>query len=260
MLFISSSKNDHVKRLKGIQQKARVRKKQQQFCIEGLKEIEFAVKAGYPIASIFVKEGHANLLGKLKDDKIPTYAVETSLFEQLCFRKTSQILCIAEIKSHALEHLSLTTSDPLLLIAEAPEKPGNIGALIRTADALGVDAMLIVSPKTDLYNPNVIRSSVGCVFHVPIGMGTLEQIMAFLDQHNIKLYSAALTKKAQVYTTKDYRGAVAIAVGTEDQGLSKSWLQHSTNHIYIPMLGLNDSLNVSVAAGILLAEACRQRN
>lgn len=260
MLVISSSHNEHVKRIKKIQQKARVRKNEQLFCIEGIKEIKSAIAAGYTLTAVYVKAGSREILNELKIETTTCHAMESFLFEQLCFRKTSRLLCLAEVKAHSLDQLKLPEVDPFLLIAEAPEKPGNIGALLRTADALGADAMLIVSPKTDLYNPNVIRASVGCVFHVPIGMGTCDEVLAFLTQHKITLYNAALTHKAKNYTTVDYRGAVAIAVGTEDQGLSQQWLQHKSTQIYIPMLGHNDSLNVSVAAGIIFAEARRQRN
>lgn len=260
MLFISSNKNEHIKRLNGIQQKARIRKKEQQFSIEGLKEIKHAVNAGYTIESLYIKEGTSDSMEDLIDLKIPTYEIASSLFEQLCIRKTSRFIGVAHVKSHKLEELNLPKSNPFLLIVEAPEKPGNIGAILRTADAMGVDALLIVSPKTDLYNPNVIRSSVGCLFHVPVGMGTIQDIMAFLNKHSINLYSAALTDQAQPYTSQEYSGAIAIAFGTEDLGLSADWLQQSPKQIYIPMRGENDSLNVSVAVGIILGEASRQRN
>jgi TrmH family RNA methyltransferase len=145
-------------------------------------------------------------------------------------------------------------------VAEAPEKPGNIGALLRTADAMGVDCFIIVDAKTDLYNPNVVRSSVGCVFSVPIITSTLTEAFNFFHQNNIQLYSAALTKIAETYTAYDFTGPTAIAVGTESEGLSPTWLSQKSTPIIIPMLGHNDSLNVSVAAGIILAEVQRQRN
>ena len=145
-------------------------------------------------------------------------------------------------------------------MAEAPEKPGNIGALLRTADAMGVDCFIIVDAKTDLYNPNVVRSSVGCVFSVPIITSTLTEAFNFFHQNNIQLYSAALTKIAKTYTAFDFTGPTAIAVGTESEGLSPTWLAQKSTPIIIPMMGHNDSLNVSVAAGIILAEVQRQRN
>jgi TrmH family RNA methyltransferase len=146
----------------------------------------------------------------------------------------------------------------LILVAEAPEKPGNIGALLRTADAANVDAVIIANPKTDIYNPNIIRSSVGCVFTNQIATGSTTEIIKFLKGLNIDIYCAEL--KASVnYHTQDYTKPAAIVVGTEATGLSDEWLQHSTQNIIIPMQGEIDSMNVSVAAGILIFEAKRQR-
>lgn len=259
--FLSSSKNPQIKRLKGVQEKAKKRKEVQLFCIEGDKEIRHALAGGYTIEMLYPKEGHLDILNDPLFNSLNAITLEKSLFEQLCFRKnTSTVLALAKIKTHTIEELVLSKKQPLLLIAESPEKPGNIGALLRTADAMGVDAVLLANPKTDLYNPNVIRSSVGCLFSVPIAVGTISSVFSFLEQHNITTFSATLTKEAKNYTQIDFSGGVAIAVGTEDVGLSKQWLAQQSQQIYIPMMGKNDSLNVSVAAGILLAEACRQRN
>ncbi|HSP13090.1 MAG TPA: TrmH family RNA methyltransferase, partial [Salegentibacter sp.] len=143
--------------------------------------------------------------------------------------------------------------------AEAPEKPGNIGALLRTADAAGLDGVIIANPKTDLYNPNIIRSSVGCVFTTPIATGSTEEIIEFLKAKNIKIYAAAL-QASKEYTKVDYSAASAIVVGTEATGLEDSWLENSEENIIIQMGGEIDSMNVSVAAGILIFEAKRQRS
>ena len=259
--FLSSSKNPQIKRLKGIQEKARKRKEEQLFCIEGEKEIRHAIAGDYAIDVIYLKEGHHDLLDDPLFNPLNAVILDKSLFEQLCFRKnTSTVMALGQLKTHSIDELVLPKKDPLLLIAEAPEKPGNIGALLRTADAMGVDAVLLANPKTDLYNPNVIRSSVGCLFSVPVAIGTIPSIYSFLEDHHITIYSAALSQEAKNYTQMDFSGGIAIAVGTEDTGLSPQWLAQKTQQIYIPMQGKNDSLNVSVAAGILLAEACRQRN
>jgi TrmH family RNA methyltransferase len=148
--------------------------------------------------------------------------------------------------------------NPLILVAEAPEKPGNIGALLRTADAAGVDAFIIANPKTDLFNPNIIRSSVGCVFTNSIATGTAEEIITFLKEKNIQIYCAAL-QASKNYHLQNYTGPTAIVVGTEATGLSREWLEQSTQNVVIPMQGEIDSMNVSVAAGILIFEAKRQR-
>ena len=157
-----------------------------------------------------------------------------------------------------INNLSFKTTNPLILVAEAPEKPGNIGALLRTADAANVDAVIIANPKTDLYNPNIIRSSVGCVFTNQIATGTTQEVIEFLNNHNINIYCAALNASAD-YHTQDFTKPTAIVVGTEATGLSSEWLKNSTQNIIIPMQGEIDSMNVSVAAGILIFEAKRQR-
>ena len=143
-------------------------------------------------------------------------------------------------------------------MAEASEKPGNIGALLRTADAAKATAVLLANPKTDVYNPNIIRSSVGTVFTVPIATGTSAQIIKFLKTHKVSIYSELL-EGAQPYTNFNYTQPTAIAVGTEASGLSTAWKEACNARIQIPMQGLVDSLNVSVAAAILLFEAVRQR-
>jgi TrmH family RNA methyltransferase len=143
-------------------------------------------------------------------------------------------------------------------VAEAPEKPGNIGALLRTADAANLDAVFIANPKTDLYNPNIIRSSVGCVFSRKIFLADTPTIIAFLKENGIVLYCAALSA-SKPYTEVDFKGPSAIVVGTEHCGLSEEWLRDSAQNIIIPMEGAIDSMNVSVSAAILIFEAKRQR-
>ena len=148
--------------------------------------------------------------------------------------------------------------NPLILVAEAPEKPGNIGALLRTADAAGLDAVIIANPKSDLYNPNIIRSSVGCVFTVQTATGTTSEIINFLQERKINIYAAALSASIP-YTKAKYTGATALVVGTESTGLSEAWLSRADARIIIPMEGSIDSMNVSVSAAILIFEAKRQR-
>lgn len=145
------------------------------------------------------------------------------------------------------------------MVAEAPEKPGNIGALLRTVDAAGLDAVLIANPKTDMYNPNIIRSSIGCIFTTQIATGSTSEILHFLKENNIDLYGAALTASV-AYQTVNYTKPCAIIVGTEATGLSNEWLLNTTQNIIIPMKGEIDSMNVSVSAAIIIFEAIRQRN
>jgi TrmH family RNA methyltransferase len=167
-------------------------------------------------------------------------------------------MAVVKEKNHGLSSLKFKNENPLILVAEAPEKPGNIGALLRTADAAKLDAVLIANPKTDLYNPNVIRSSVGCLFTNKVATGTTEEIVAFLKEKNINIYCAAL-QGSKNYTEVDFTTGSAIVVGTESTGLSDEWLSKSSQNIIIPMEGEIDSMNVSVAAAIIIFEAKRQR-
>jgi TrmH family RNA methyltransferase len=144
-------------------------------------------------------------------------------------------------------------------VAESPEKPGNIGAMLRTADAAGIDAVIIADPKTDLYNPNVVRSSVGGLFTNQIATGTSVEVIDFLKKNNIAIYCATL-QDSTPYFSPDYQQPTALVVGTEATGISQVWREVSDQNIIIPMQGALDSMNVSVAAAILLFEAKRQRN
>jgi TrmH family RNA methyltransferase len=150
-------------------------------------------------------------------------------------------------------------ANPLILIAESPEKPGNIGALLRTADAAGIDAVWIANPNTDLYNPNVIRSSVGCLFTTQTLIGSNAEMITFLQNNKYQILTAALQDNAVNYLNVDYTVPTAIIVGTESTGLSEEWLHATHQSIIIPMRGTIDSMNVSVAAAVLVFEAVRQR-
>jgi TrmH family RNA methyltransferase len=185
--------------------------------------------------------------------------ISKDAYQKLAHRDTTEgILAIAKTKSHNLSSIHFKSKNPLILVAEAPEKPGNIGALLRTADAANVDAVIIANPKTDLYNPNIIRSSIGCLFTNQIATGITTEIISFLKEKNIDIYCAALQASAN-YHTQDFTKPSAIVVGTEATGLSEEWIHNSTQNIIIPMQGEIDSMNVSVAAGILIFEAKRQR-
>ena len=218
------------------------------------------MEAGYLIEQLFICP---DILSKAEVEKLfsgyKCTAISTQVYEKLTYRSSTEgILALAQCKNHALSGVEFQKAHPLVLVAEAPEKPGNIGALLRTADAAGVDAVYIANPKTDLYNPNIIRSSVGTVFTVPIFMGSSEKIRSHLQQQGFAIYCAALTA-SQPYDQVSYKGRTAIIVGTEDTGLSPTWLKASTQNIIIPMQGKIDSMKVSVSAAILICEAVRQR-
>ena len=185
--------------------------------------------------------------------------ISKMVYEKIAYRQSTEgILAMVKTKLHTLEDILFTSENPLILVAEAPEKPGNIGALLRTADAAGLDAVLIANPKTDLYNPNIVRSSVGCVFTTQVGTGSTEEIIAFLKERNISIRCAALSASKD-YITSELSGPLALVVGTEATGLSDEWLDNSDENLIIPMRGEIDSMNVSVSAAILIFEAVRQR-
>jgi TrmH family RNA methyltransferase len=256
---ISSLNNPFIKNLLLLQKKSKLRKSQEEFVIEGLQEISYAQKAAYEFSQVLVC---LDLFDSALDlEKFDCGITEISLdvFEKLAYRSsTGGLIAIAKPKDLRIENLRLSSKTPLIMIAEAPEKPGNIGALLRTADAAKLDAVIIANPKTDLYNPNIIRSSVGTVFTNSIGTGTTSEIIDFLKNNNIKIYAAALQDSSS-YLAEGFKEATAIVVGTEHQGLSEEWRINADKIIKIPMEGQVDSLNVSVSAAILIFEAKRQR-
>lgn len=255
--FVTSLQNPLVKKVSALKEKSRERKKTGLFVIEGQKELALAIRGGYQIESLLTCPEITN---DLSIEKPVGQHVELSMevYEKLAHRTSTEgVLALAKAKKHDLTSIQLK-EDPLILVAEAPEKPGNIGALLRTADAANLDAVLIANPKGDLYNPNIIRSSVGCVFTTQIGMAHSDEIIRFLRKHDIKIFSAALSASKN-YLDVDFRGPSAITVGTESVGLSSIWLNSSSQNIVIPMQGQIDSMNVSVSAAILIFEAKRQR-
>ena len=261
MKQITSVQNPYIKSLVQLQEKAKVRKQTGTFLIEGKREIELALKGGYEIETIlFLPEliSEKELTTLIKSSEIEKIAISKEVYQKLAYRDTTEgILAIAKSKSLQLSDLKLS-KNPLLLIAEAPEKPGNVGALLRTADAANIDAVIIANPKSDLYNPNIVRSSVGCLFTRQIATATSEEVIAYLKENNIAIYSATL-QDSTTYHSQDYTTPTALVVGTEATGLSKIWRTESKKNIIIPMQGEIDSMNVSVAAAILLFEAKRQR-
>ena len=260
MKQITSVQNPYIKSLVQLQEKAKVRKQTGTFLIEGQREIELALKGGYEIETILICTDLAQPSENLNIQKSEHQLIEISkeVYQKLAYRDTTEgILAIAKTKSLALSDLKLS-KNPLILVGEAIEKPGNVGAILRTADAANIDAVIIANPKSDLYNPNIVRSSVGCLFTRQIAVGTTEEVIAYLKANNITIYSATLQDSTE-YHTQDYTTPTALVVGTEATGLSEKWRIESTKNIIIPMQGEIDSMNVSVAAAILLFEAKRQR-
>ncbi len=256
---LTSPHNPDIKLIVALQSKSRERKKQGLFCVEGVREIQIALQSGYTLKKVYIQP-EIFTFGAIDLPNAEVVELSDELYQKIAYRgSTEGIIALFKTKTHQLIDLKLR-ENPLILVAEAPEKPGNIGALLRTADAAGLDAVIIANPLTDLYNPNIIRSSVGCVFSNNIAVGTTLEIIEFLKQQNIKILTAALKDDATSYLDQHYAGSTAIVVGTEATGLSQDWLDRADQSIIIPMRGKIDSMNVSVASAILIFEALRQRN
>jgi TrmH family RNA methyltransferase len=260
-MLISSLQNLSVKKLVKLS-KARERKAQNLFVIEGARELSLAMAGDYSIEELYVcKELFLNtrypdVLDTIDEDKI--IEITTQVFEKVSYRKSSDgLIALAKPKTHTLTDIQLS-DNPFVIILESVEKPGNLGAILRSADAAAVDAVIICDPQTDIYNPNVVRSSVGGLFTVQTAVCTTQEAMEWLNKHAIASYAAEL-EAAEWYQNVDYSGPTAIVMGTEADGLTNSWLNYATKRIKIPMRGKIDSLNVSVSTAVLTFEAMRQR-
>lgn len=259
---IFSLQNPLIKQIQLLQNKSRERRKSGLFTIEGQREIKLALKGGYTIETLlFCSEiVSKEYIITISDSNTEIIEISLEVYKKIAYRSTTEgVLAISKSKIGSIKNLILKSKNPLILIAEAPEKPGNIGALLRTADAANLDAVIIANPITDLYNPNIIRSSIGCIFTNTIAFGSTSEILEFLKEKRISIYSAILQESVP-YHTCNFTKSTAIIVGTEDEGLSQEWREKSQNNISIPMQGEIDSMNVSVAAGILIFEAKRQRD
>lgn len=260
MKQITSIQNPFVKNLVLLQDKAKVRKQLGLFVIEGQREIELAIKGGYEVETLLFCPELSGKAEKLKIQIAEHLKIEISkdVYQKIAYRDTTEgIIAIAKSKPLHLSDLKVG-KNPLILVAEGLEKPGNLGALLRTADAANIDAVIIANPKSDMYNPNIVRSSVGCLFTRQIAVATSEEAIAFLKENNINIYCATLQDSA-TYHTQNYNKPSALVVGTEATGITEIWRQNATKNINIPMQGVIDSMNVSVAAAILVFEAKRQR-
>lgn len=257
---ISSLQNTKVKLLVALQQKSSERRKQGVFVVEGIRELQHCLNAGYTINSIFFcpELTDTEALSSLLSESIASYEVSPEVYEKIAYRgSTEGVIATVQSKQLALKDLHLS-KQPLLIVLESVEKPGNLGAILRSADAAGADAVIICDPLTDLYNPNLIRSSIGAIFSVPCIACSSDDCINFLKQNNINILTAQL-QDSKLYYDTDMTCGTAIIMGTESTGLTDVWRKAADAHIRIPMLGQLDSLNVSVSAAILLFEAVRQR-
>ncbi len=263
---ISSVQNPLVKHIVNLSEKAKVRRETEQFVVEGQREILLAFKGGFvPLtliydSSIISFEKIESIYGVTVND-VEMIEVTSAVYNKMAYRQgTEGLIGLFQTTLKSIDDLIFNTKTPLILVAEATEKPGNIGALMRTADAAGVDAFIIANPNTDLYNPNIIRSSVGCFFTNQVATGSTDEIIKFLKKNSISILCATISENSISCYECDYTSPTAIVVGTEATGLSDKWINEADKNIMIPMKGQIDSMNVSVSAAILLFEAVRQRH
>ncbi|MBC7660309.1 MAG: RNA methyltransferase [Chitinophagaceae bacterium] len=259
MIDISSPQNPKIKELVALRE-SRERRKQDVFVVEGAREIERALKAGYTCRTLYVEE---NLLSDASHDlvkRIPAssqYSVSKEAYAKAAVREGSDgVLAVMDIKAHTFADIK-PRGKPLLLVLENLEKPGNFGALARSADGVGVDAIVILDPKADLYNPHAIRASVGALFSQPLIATSHDEFFAYCKGQAITIVAAS-PHAAKFHYQADLKGPVALVLGSEAWGLSGAW--KSSELVKIPMNGLADSLNVSVAGAVIMYEALRQRS
>lgn len=255
--LISSAQNPKVKLLQELQQKSAERRKRGLFVVEGRREIERCLDNGYQVDTVFCcPEIFGNEWQPKGGERV--FNVSPAIYNKVAYRGgTEGVIAEVVTRQHILSSLSLP-ADAFVVVLESVEKPGNLGAILRTADASGADAVIVCDPLTDLYNPNLIRSSTGAFFSVPCVACTSSECIEYLKQHGIQILTAQL-QDSNLYYDVDMRRATAIVMGTEATGLTDQWREAADAHIRIPMLGITDSLKVSVSAAVLMYEAVRQR-
>ncbi|MFA7116723.1 MAG: RNA methyltransferase [Bacteroidales bacterium] len=262
---ITSVKNPKIKNLLLLEEKSKARREQKLFVVEGRRETLNCLAGGYiPIEVFFLieKYSESDLEEIFHEDIVRACAhffqVDKKLYAKLAYRgSTEGIVAVFKSKDNTLADLKLP-ENPLVLVLEGVEKPGNLGAVIRTAEAAACDAVIFCDVKTDIYNPNLIRSSIGGIFNISFAVSTTNEAISWLKEHNINILTAQL-QNSELYYETDMKVATAIVIGTEDKGLTDNWRKASDKKIHIPMNGQLDSLNVSVSAAILCYEAVRQR-
>ena len=258
---ITSLQNERIKHLLLLQQKSAVRRQEGLFVVEGQRELLHCINAGYEVKTIFADcEKCGDDLKNIPTDGIEVVEVSSRVYEKIAYRgSTEGMVAIVKARQHTLKDLENRMGEnPLYIVLESVEKPGNMGAILRSADAAGVDGVIICDPLTDLYNPNLVRASIGAAFTVPTVACTSEECIAWLKEKGIQILTAQLQDSSLYYDT-DMKRPTAIVMGTEATGLTTQWREAADKHIRIPMCGKLDSLNVSVSSAILMFEAVRQR-
>lgn len=264
---ITSLQNPRVKEILSLRERS-YRDRSQQFLIEGYRELLRALEGGQPINTLytcpelFLGSNEPALIKKAQSQGAKVITCSQKVFQKISYRdRPDGLLAIAPQKPKHLNDLIPLINEenpPMFVVAEAIEKPGNLGTILRSTDAVGADGLIVCDRCTDIFNPNVVRASVGTLFTVPVVEATGIETLAWLKKHGISILAATPAAKIR-YTDVDLKGPLAIAVGTEQIGLSERWLKEADLQVSIPMCGTADSLNVAMATTLLLYEALRQR-
>jgi len=264
MKTITSLQNPLIRQVGLLGSKPRARREEGLFVAEGLRETALALDAGYEAVQVLFdpactpEEQVDELCLRSKFPEPGRIAVSSAVFEKISYRSgIPNVLVLFKLREQQPEAISLP-SNPLVLVLEAIEKPGNLGAILRTADAAGVNAVLVCDPATDLYNPNTIRASLGALFALPVLTMGSEAALQWLKERKVPVFTTWLEAERSVYTC-DLTGPAALVMGAEATGISRFWIDNADERIIIPMKGKVDSMNVSASAAILLFEAVRQR-
>lgn len=262
MKRITSAQNPEVKARAKLKERRR-RSRENKFLIEGARELSRALEAEVKLEALYLcpellGDAGRNVIQEAETRGVPLTELSETAFHALSMRENPDgVVGVALKQEKRLADLSLP-EDALVVVCEGVEKPGNVGALLRTADGVGVHALFMTGGGTDLENPNVVRSSMGSVFSRPVLAANGDELLAWLRQENFTLV-AATPHTDRLYWEGDYRGRTALLLGAEDKGLSAAWLEAADVQVKIPMRGLADSLNVATAGALLLYEALRQR-
>jgi TrmH family RNA methyltransferase len=264
---LSSVQNPRIKQLVKLRDRSE-REETDQFLIEGYRELLRAVDSGFPIASLFIchelflGSNEPLLIEKMLRQGTEIFNCSKSVFEKISYRdRPDGLVGLAKQRHLTLndfDHLLIDKTAPFLVVAEAIEKPGNLGTILRSSDAVGLDGLIVCDRCTDIHNPNVVRASVGTLFTVPIAETKGDETLKWLKEKKIAIVAATPSSEKE-FTDVDLSGPIAIAVGTEQLGLSKRWMEEADIQVRIPMCGVADSLNVAMATTLLLYEALRQR-
>lgn len=259
-MIIESLQNPRIKNIIALQQKSRTRKKEQKFVVEGIKEMELALQSDFQLVEVYYCAeivADTSFLTKIPVEK--QFQLSKDLFEKIGYRETGGVLAIFNSQSFDFEELKFS-KNPLFILLEGVEKPGNLGAVLRTADAAGADAVILCDSIIDLYNPNVVRSSVGCIFTVPVVQTSSEKALEWLQNQKIQILTTYLHENTISLYDADCTQPTVIVMGTEATGVTPIWVEKATQLVKIPMQGKIDSLNMSNATAIAVFEAIRQRN